>query len=181
MVNSVKIFLVAAWNYLFNHWFMHIPFHTIRIFFIKQQISRFGKKSSALMGLEIRKGKNISIGNSCVINKNVLLDGRGGRLTIGNNVDIAQETNIWTLEHDVHDDYHRDKGGDVTIEDYVWIASRVTILPGITIGRGAVVAAGSVVTKDVPPQVIVGGIPAKVIGERKNALTYTLFHQPWFQ
>lgn len=50
------------------------------------------------------------------------------------------------------------------IENYVWLASRVTVLPGVTIGRGAVVAAGAVVTKDVPPLAIVGGVPAKIIG-----------------
>ena len=96
-------------------------------------------------------------------------------------MDIAQETNIWTLEHDINDDYHISKGGDVIVEDYVWIASRVTILPGITIGRGAVVASGAVVNKNIPPMAIVGGVPAKIIGERKNKLLYTLNYKPWFK
>jgi maltose O-acetyltransferase len=133
------------------------------------------------MGVEFRKGKNISIGNNSIINKKVLLDGRGGKLIIGNNVDIAQETNIWTLEHDVHDDNHKDIGADVIIEDYVWIASRVTILPGVRIGRGAVVASCAVVNKDVLPMAIVGGIPAKVIGTRKSGLEYILNYKPWFK
>jgi maltose O-acetyltransferase len=181
MFSHLKIAIVALWNYVFNRWLMNVPFHAFRLVFIKIQTKAFGKKSSALMGLEIRKGSNVSVGNHCVINRNVLLDGRGGQLWIGNNVDIAQETNIWTLEHNVHDDYHRDQGSNVIIEDYAWIASRVTILPGVTIGRGAIVAAGSVVTKDVPPMAIVGGIPAKVIGERKSGLRYNLCHRPWFQ
>jgi acetyltransferase-like isoleucine patch superfamily enzyme len=109
------------------------------------------------------------------------LDGRGGQLRIGNNVDIAQETNIWTLEHDVNNDYHASVGADVTIEDFVWIASRATILPGVTIHRGAVVDANSVVTKDVPAMSIVAGIPARQIGERKSQLKYTLYYAPWFQ
>ncbi|WP_051605821.1 DapH/DapD/GlmU-related protein [Polaribacter sp. Hel_I_88] len=133
------------------------------------------------MGLEFRNSKNISIGNNCVVNKNVLLDGRGGKLSIGNNVDIAQETNIWTLEHDVHDDYHVDTGSDVIIEDYVWIASRCTILPGVKIGKGAVIASNSVVTKDVPEMAIFGGIPAKQIGIRKSNLKYNLDYKPWFK
>lgn len=145
------------------------------------QLKSIGKQTNFLMGLEIRKGKNISIGNNCVINKKVLLDGRGGQLVIGNNVDIAQETNIWTLEHDVHDDNHRDIGADVIIEDYVWIASRVTILPGVRIGRGAVVASCALVNKDVPPMAIVGGIPAKIIGERKSGLEYNLNYKPLFK
>ena len=145
------------------------------------QLKSVGTQTNFLMGLEIRKGKNISIGNSCVINKKVLLDGRGGKLIVGNNVDIAQETNIWTLEHDVHDDNHRDSGADVIIEDYVWIASRVTILPGVRIGRGAVVASCALVNKDVPPMAIVGGVPAKVLGTRKSELKYTLKYRPWFK
>jgi len=133
------------------------------------------------MGIEFRSPKNISIGNNSVINKKVLLDGRGGQLIVGNNVDIAQETNIWTLEHDVHSDSHSTTDGDIIIEDYVWIASRATILPGVTIGKGAVVASNAVVTKDVPPMTIVGGIPAEEIGTRKSKLEYNLNYQPWFK
>ena len=133
------------------------------------------------MGLEFRNPQNISVGNNCVINSNVLLDGRGGKLIIGNNVDIAQETNIWTLEHDVHDDMHSSCGSNVIIKDYVWIASRVTILPGVVIGKGAVVATNSVVTKSVSPMTIVAGIPAKEIGKRKSKLNYTLNYKPLFK
>ncbi len=144
-------------------------------------VRSIGKHSTMLMGCEIRNGKNVSIGEHCVINKNVLLDGRGGLLTIGDNVDIAQETNIWTYEHNVHDDFHALSGAPVMIEDFVWICSRVTILPGVTIGRGAVVASGSVVTKDVAPMSIVAGVPAKKIGDRKSRLLYELNYRPWFK
>lgn len=110
-----------------------------------------------------------------------MLDGRAAELIIGDNVDIAQETNIWTLEHDVNDDNHRVVPGRVVIEDHVWIASRVTILPNVHIGRGAVIASGAVVTKDVPPKAIVGGVPAKIIGIRENELTYVNNYKPLFQ
>jgi maltose O-acetyltransferase len=85
------------------------------------------------------------------------------------------------LGHDVHDDFHCDKRAPVTIEDYVWIGHRAIIMPGVTLGRGAVVAAGAVVTKSVPPMSIVAGVPARVIGQRKSALSYTKFHRPWFE
>ena len=171
----------ALKDYLFREWAMRIPFHTIRRFFIKQTVKKVGKCGFVMMKVEFRNGKNIEIGDYCFINKYTLLDGRGGKLTIGNNVDIAQEVNIWTLSHDPHDDYHGVWGKEVVIEDYVWIASRATIMPGIRIGRGAVVAAGSIVTKDVPAMVIVAGNPAKIVGERKSNLKYRLDWQPWFK
>lgn len=133
------------------------------------------------MGVELRSAFRVFIGDNVVVNQKVLLDGRGGQLTIGSNVDIAQETNIWTLQHDVHSDTHAAVGGDVTIEDYTWVASRVTILPGVRIGRGAVVACNSVVTKDVPELAIVAGIPARVIGKRSSTLDYKLDYRPLFR
>lgn len=160
---------------------MRFPSHHFRLFFIRMFLKKLGKNCSFLLGCEIRQGKNISIGDNCVFNARVLLDGRGGKLNIGNNVDVAQETNIWTLEHDPHDDFHKSSGGDVTLEDFVWITSRVTILPDVTIGRGAVVASNSVVTKSVEPMKIVGGVPAKVIGERTSQLKYKLKYRPFFK
>lgn len=182
-----KIFILlytifrSSLDYLIREFLMYIPFHFLRKLIIKSQFNSVGKKTNFLMGIEFRNPKNISIGSNSVVNKKVLLDGRGGKLLIGNNVDIAQETNIWTLEHNVNDDYHKDSGANVIIEDYVWIASRVTILPGVTIGKGAVIASNSVVTKDVLPMSIVGGVPAKRIGERKSKLKYNLNYQPWFK
>jgi len=124
---------------------------------------------------------NIQLSDRVIVNPDCHLDGRGGPLVIGDNVDIGPWTHIWTLQHDPNDLNHGTKGGSVVIQDHVWIASRVTILPGVTIGRGAVVACGSVVTKDVPEKAIVAGIPAKVIGERKNPLEYKLNYYPRFR
>lgn len=160
---------------------MWFPSYLLRKFFLKKLHMVIGKNSYLLRNVYIHIPSNIKIGDNCVINSKTLLDGRGGRLIIGNNVDIAQEVNIWTLEHDPHDDFHKAIGGDVIIEDYVWIASRVTILPNVKIGKGAVVASGAVVTKDVPPMVIVGGIPAKIIGQRNSQLKYKLNYNPLFR
>ena len=181
LTTSLYSILVSFIDYIIREWLMFLPFHLVRRSIIKLKFKSVGNNTNFLMGIEFRKPSNISIGNNSVINKKVLLDGRGGKLIIGNNVDIAQETNIWTLEHDVHNDYHLDKGASVIIEDYVWISSRVTILPGVTIGKGAVVASNSVVTKDIKPFSIVGGMPAKKIGERKSKLKYFLNYQPWFK
>ncbi len=180
-LTSFYIAWQAFKDYLYREWIMRIPFYGIRHFFIKKTLTNLGQNCFFAMEVETRYGKNISIGDNCIINKKVLLDGRGGRLTLENNVDIAQEVNIWTLSHDPQHDYHATKGAEVYIEEYVWIASRVTILPGVRIGRGAVVATGSVVTKNVPPMTIVAGVPAKVVGQRTSRLQYTLNHQPWFR
>lgn len=160
---------------------MWLPFSYLRLLYVKVLCKRVGKCVYISRNIDLRNPRNIIIGNNVVINKKVLLDGRIGSITIGNNVDIAQETNIWTLQHDPQDNLHGIKSGSVIIDDYVWIASRATILPGIKIGRGAVVATGAIVTKNVNSSEIVGGIPAKVIGTRNNDLLYTLTHKPWFE
>jgi acetyltransferase-like isoleucine patch superfamily enzyme len=72
------------------------------------------------------------------------------------------------------------KGGDVIIEDYVWIGSRVIILPGVRIGKGAVCASGAVVTKNVEAFTVVGVIPAKPIAKRNSKLLYTLSDKLFF-
>jgi maltose O-acetyltransferase len=77
-----------------------------------------------------------------------------------------------TLSHDYNVPGFSDlDAGPVTIEDHVWIGSRAMILPGVTVGRGAVVAAGSVVTKDVAPMTVVAGVPAKPVAERDPGAT----------
>lgn len=161
---------------------MRLHISKIRKSFLKYIFGvKIGAETAILRkSLFLTTRNKISIGNNCVINPLCLLDGRGGKLIIGNNVDIARETNIWTLQHDPDSDYHEQEGGNVIIEDYVWIASRCTILPGVRIGYGAVVASGAVVTKDVPPMTIVGGIPARVIGTRKSKLLYKPYHNPYF-
>lgn len=181
MIKKIKSNISLFRDYIIREFLLYFPSHDFRRWILKHIIKKIGKNTWFLMGVEVRNGENISIGNNCAINKNVLLDGRGGQLVIGNNVDIAQETNIWTLSHDVNSDTHDDKGGDVTINDFVWIASRVTILPGINIGKGAVIAAGSVVTKDVPEMVVAGGVPARILGERKSKLKYLIDYKPKFR
>ena len=147
------------------------------LFFLKKSRTAFVSCNVKIINSESSRN-NIQIGNNSFINPDCLLDGRCGRIIIKNNGDIARGSWIFTQEHDPNDDYHCVRAGDVIIEDYVWIASRVTILPGVTLGRGCVVASGAVVTKDVPPMSIVGGIPAKIIGRRESNLKYKIHHKP---
>jgi acetyltransferase-like isoleucine patch superfamily enzyme len=124
-------------------------------------------------GIEIKKPQNLIIGDYSIIGSASILDARIG-ITIGKNVNLSKGVWIWSLQHDPQDPLFADNGGVVTIKDYAWISSRTTILPGVTIGKGAVVATGAVVTKDVPDYTIVGGVPAKVIGTRNQDLRYQL-------
>ena len=164
-----------------HSFFMNFPSHRLRRLYLRFKLKSIGSNTYFLRGCEIRNGKNISIGNNCVINKNVLLDGRGGNLIIGDNVDIAQEVNIWTLEHDVQSTNHQSVGGEVVIEDFVWIASRATILPGTNLKKGCVVASCALVTKNIQSYMIVGGVPAKEIGKRNKNIDYTLYYKPRFR
>jgi serine acetyltransferase len=120
---------------------------------------------------EMRAAGSISIGEGSIVGLWSTLDGRSG-ISIGRNVNLSSEVAIWTLQHDHSDKEFATNGGPVTIGDRAWISFRSTILPGVSIGEGAVVAAGSVVTRDVAPFAIVGGVPAKVIGKRSRDLTY---------
>ncbi|WP_373514391.1 acyltransferase [Persicitalea sp.] len=180
-MRSIAIALLALKDYLFREWVMYIPFYSVRRFFLSRTVGHLGDRCFFAMGAEVRNGRNVSVGIGSVINKKSLLDGRGGKIVIGSNVDIAQEVNIWTLSHDPHADDYGTIGQDVIIEDYVWVASRATILPGVILARGCVVASGSVVTKSVPPLTIVAGVPAKKIGLRRSNLTYQFNHRPWFR
>lgn len=107
------------------------------------------------------------IGNNSNISNNTIID-VSGDIIIGDNVAIANECNIFTHNHDYRNkDLPSWKGGliikGVQIEDGAWIGAKSVILPGVTIGKRAVVAAGSIVTKNVPPNTVFGGNPAKLI------------------
>lgn len=163
---------------VWNLWGCHFPSRRVRRWLLRRILGGFGPGASVLMHVQVLQPDNVFLGARAVVNQHCILDGRDYPVRIGEDVDIAMHTHIWTLQHDPHDDAHGTSGGPVTVADHVWIAARATILPGVTVGRGAVVAAGAVVTHDVPSMSIVAGVPAKVVGRRRNRLTYKLDHAP---
>lgn len=177
----MKAFIYGTFRFI-QSIVMWIPISFIRWLWCKIFMGRIGKPFYISRNVDIRRPNHIFFGDNCVINKHVVLDGRStGHIYIGNNVDIAQDVSIWTEEHDIQSTDHKIKNGNVYIEDYVWIASRATILPNVRIGKGAVIASGAVVAKDVEPFSIVGGVPAKKIGERNKELNYKLKVNKFFE
>lgn len=154
----------------------HIPSRRIRMALLRCNGAKIAKDVAMFASIEVRNPQGLVIGNGCSIGPKVLLDARRG-LKIGNSVTIAYDAIIWTLHHDMNASDFRTIGANTTIDDYAWICSRSIILPGVHIGEGAVVASGAVVTKDVPPYTVVGGIPAKKIGERNQNLNYSAYGQ----
>lgn len=150
-----------------------LPSHRLRLLLYRVFGMQIGRGSHIYMGAEIRAPRWIKIGTGTSIGHDAILDGRG-RLTIGNNVNLSSGVWIWTRSHDVNSPTFAGTRAPVIIEDYAWLSCRVVILQGVTIGEGAVVAAGAVVTKDVESYTIVGGVPAKKIGERPRGLKYEL-------
>lgn len=152
-------------------WVGHIPSHIVRKIFYSLAGVRMGKGSVIHMWASFFDPTGVEIGEDTIIGDHAFLDGRSN-LKIGNHVDIASQVLIYNSEHNIDDNnfavVEKVVSEPVEIGDYVFVGPRVTILPGIKIGRGAVIGAGAVVTRDVPDFAIVGGVPAKVIGERKN-------------
>jgi maltose O-acetyltransferase len=171
----------------------YIPSHTIRLFLYRTLFRvQIGKDSSIHWRAEFNQPAGVAIGHNTIIGNDAFLDGRaknfiaykkahGFPLTIGNNVSIAGEVNMYTMEHDIDSPDFAEIGAPVVLDDYVVIGSRVTILPGVHIGKGAVVASGAMVTKDVAPYTVVGGVPAVLIKNRSKDLRYTLKFARLFQ
>lgn len=158
----------------------YVPSHHFRNFIYRKAGVKLSKTSSIHWRARFFQPKGLSIGAYTTIGNDGFFDGREG-ITIGSNVNIAAEVRIYTREHDIDDPYFAEIGAPVVIEDYVYIGTRVTLLPGSHIGKGAVIASGAVVAKDIPPYTLAGGVPAKVIRERSSDLRYKLGYAKRFQ
>mgnify|MGYP002749517054 FL=1 len=151
------------------------PSHHIRnLIYQKICAMNIAPKAIIYYGAEIREPYNISIGTGSIIGDKAILDGRN-KIIIGENVNLSSNVQIWTEQHDHRDPEFRCSPNKqpVIIKDRVWIGPNSIILHSVTIGEGAVIAAGSIVTKNVEPYTIVAGIPAKKINNRNTDLHYT--------
>lgn len=172
--------IAAAWiGWVYNDLISHLPSRRLRSLVLQLWLKSVGQGSGVQMHCRILRGTGISLGDRSVINFGCLLDGRQHTIEIGRDVSIGPEAAILTLGHDPRSPEFADLGGPVSIGDHAWIGFRAIVLPGISIGEGAVVGAGAVVSRDVPPFTIVAGNPARPIGRRTVDLSYALSYNPY--
>ncbi|GAA4777238.1 MULTISPECIES: acyltransferase [Microbacterium] len=163
----------------FNFFITHLPGHALRLGTLRLFGAKIGKRSGIFRGTTVLGIDRIDIGDDVVIAFRCLLDARGG-LTIGDSVVIASDVHFITGSHDPHSDTFDYSLKPIVIGDHAWIASRVTVLPDVTIGRGAVVGAQSLVTSDIGEMEIAAGVPAKVRAQRESKLAYSPSYRPPF-
>ncbi len=161
--NAIKVRLTNLALYILYE----TSFRKLRLKCLGFAGAEIGRNIVIRKNCEIRNPKGLKIQANVSIGNRILLDARRG-LEIQESAVIATGVFIWTLHHDYNDVNFKSIGAPVTIGHHSWVCSRAIILPGVTIGEFAVVASGAVVTKDVPPYAVVGGVPAKIIGKREK-------------
>jgi maltose O-acetyltransferase len=176
---DLRLYTGSFLCFLYNDLIGKLPSRTLRNAFLQAYCGRFGNGSSAQMHCRFLNARRIHLGERNIVNFGCLLDGRRHAIRVGNDVSIGPEASILTLGHDPQSPDFTDKGGDVIIGDRAWICYRAIILPGVSIGEGAVVGAGAVVSRDVEPYTIVAGSPAGVVGARTKDLHYECSFTPW--
>jgi maltose O-acetyltransferase len=182
---GARLFAVRVINYLTNEIISHVPSFRLRHLWYRRVLNvAIGRGAGIHLGCYVwfyspgqMRQDGLRIGAYTRINRGCCLDARGS-ITIGDNVSVSRDTLILSAYHLVEDPDFAVASRPVIIDDHVWIGARATIMPGVHVGRGAVVAAGAVVTRDVDPLTIVGGIPARPIGKRPETATHYVISQP---
>lgn len=166
-----ELFRYFIFEFFLNNILPYIPSWSVRRIIFKVLKIKIGKGTFISKDTYFMTPRKFKIGENSDINRNCIIDARGG-ITIGSSVSISHNVNLVTGGHYVNSKNFQGKYMPIKIDDYVWLGIGCTILQGVTIGRGAIVCAGAVVTKDVKPYDIVGGVPAKKIGIRRSDLDY---------
>lgn len=150
--------------------FWEIMPQTLRNVFFKIVFGQYGKKSMLDYQTYFRYPTRVFIGNNVTINRGTKVYASAHykhvQIKFGNNIAVGPECSFFAAGHDDTEYTLPDTAASIIVEDNVWIGGRCIVLQGVTIGEGAVIAAGSVVTKDVPAYTVVGGVPARIIKKR---------------
>jgi maltose O-acetyltransferase len=160
---------------------LRLPGHTFRIWVLRRLCSwSIGAGTVVERGATVTARGGVTVGDGCVVNDGVTLDGMGG-LVIGDRVNFSPEALVLTADHDPDSSVFQWRARPVSIGSRAWISTRALVLPGSTVGEGAVVCAGAVVTGDVPPFTMVAGVPARPIRERRRDAQESLPpHRRWW-
>ncbi|WP_197706834.1 acyltransferase [Sterolibacterium denitrificans] len=176
MKRTVRLFCLLAYRLVAMHlphsfWPGGVLFSTLRRYFLIGMGCRVGQECELEPGIDVGFRPDLSIGNHCQINQNTSI--KSAR--IGNDVMIAPGVVLLDRQHNFSriDIPMTQQGASLrqltVIGDDVWLGQNVIVMPGITIGSGVIVGAGSVVTRDLPDWSVAVGVPAKVIRYRKDA------------
>lgn len=176
---NIKSLTGAGFGWFTNFCIAWVPSRRLRLLWIRRFSGGIGARTGVQLGCRFLHLPKLTLGSGVVINWGSVLDGRRYPIQIGDNVSIGPRATILTLGHDPQDPSFSDKGGPVTIGNRAWLGYGCIILPGVSIGEGAIVGAGTVVARDVEPFTIVVGNPARVVGERTEKLMYELEYFPW--
>lgn len=173
-VERMKEALGTLFSVTYLKWQLNLAAYRLINFARGRKLAKIGK-SNVHPTTIIREGKNVTIGDHCLINHNNLIQaGKSdyGTITIGNYVHTGVNVMMMAFNHGFYttemptmeQDY---EDAPIVIKDDVWIGAGTIILAGVTIGKGAIIAAGAVVNRDVPDYAVVGGVPAKVLKMRQ--------------
>jgi acetyltransferase-like isoleucine patch superfamily enzyme len=173
--NQLAMIRILIHNTIYNF----IPLFRFKNIYLRLTGTKIGKSSYIHTWTRFTYPGRLIVGDNCTINFGCHLDVRGF-LSIGNNVMLGHNCKVYTCGHNIDDDNFTGFDRAVTIEDNVVIFPNALIMPGVKIAKNAVVLNGSVVTKDVQPDSVVGGNPAKFVRKRNANPQYKLDYKYWF-
>jgi acetyltransferase-like isoleucine patch superfamily enzyme len=166
-------------DYVLNHMVNRIPLVAMRMRAYAAMGVQLDDLDSAniALGVEMWGGSGLSMGRGSTIGQRCYIDARAG-IRMESEVSVSREACLLTAAHEPDSPDFGAALAPVHLGTRSWIATRAVVLPGVRIGEGAVVAAGAVVTHDVDPYTVVGGVPAKVLRKRREPLSYELDWRP---
>lgn len=171
-MKKTKIWLFSLYSWATNIGWMILDLlpQPLRTIIFRMILEKHGGGTIIDYKTYIRYPSKVSIGSGTTINRGCRFYAshyhKDVRIQIGNHVAVAPEVSFFAAGHDYKSLSLPDTASSITVGDHVWIGARSVILQGVNIGEGTVIAAGSVVTKDIPPYTVVAGVPARVIKNR---------------
>jgi acetyltransferase-like isoleucine patch superfamily enzyme len=158
---------------VFNLLITHLPGHGLRLAWLRALGGGLGRGVTVFRGTTVLGAQHLELGDRVQVGFRVVIDARGG-LTVGQDVLLSSDCQLLTANHNVDSAAFERQVAPIAIADHAWVATRAMVLAGVTIGRGGVVAAGGVASRDVAAREIVGGVPARRVAKRTGGLDYHL-------